>query len=664
MAFLALLSLAAQDPAAAAAAAVEVAEPAFTLEILVVLGIIVFGLVLFVTEVIRIDLTAILLMVLVILLGPWTGVDAQAGLSGFSSPATIAVLAMFILSEGVRRTGLLQRIGLGISHLAGKRPRRELAALVGLSGSTAGFVNNTPVVAMMIPMAVNIANRSNVSPSKYLLPISFAAMMGGMLTVIGTSTNLLASDVSARLIDHPFAMFEFTLLGLLVLGAGLAYLLTFGWWLTPGRIPPREDPIETFEMGNYLTELEVAPGSSLAGLSVERARETLDLDLEILRIRRGGRAVTTPMGERKIREGDVLIVRTDPDTLHTLLELPGVGLGGGGTIERERLGVEDDPLLEGELPDEVAAARPVPVQEADEAEEARDDEAAAEPPPRRLIELVVLSDTPLVGETLRSLAFSQRYGAWVLAIRRGSGILHTRLNRTPLRGGDTLLVQAAPEAIERLDSDRNFIVSRVLTGPQFRRSRTLIALGIVAGVVAVAATGFTSIAVSALAGVVAMVLTGCLRPNEVYTAVDWNVIFLLAGVIPLGIALELSGGAAYLAHQLVVVAGDWHPLVLLFAFYLFTALITNVISNNASVVLMIPVAIGAALAIDANPFAFVMAVTFAASTAMLTPVGYQTNLMVYGPGGYRFSDFFRVGAPLQLILAVVTALGIGWIWGV
>jgi len=623
--------------------------PELTTGILVVFGLVALALVLFITEVIRIDVTAILLMVLVIAFGPWTGVDPEAGLSGFSSQATIAVLAMFILSDGVRRTGVLQRLGRFISKVTGGRPRRQLAALVGLAGGTAGMINNTPVVAMMIPMSVNISNRSNVSPSKYLIPISFAAMMGGMLTVIGTSTNLLASDVSARLLDHPFSMFEFTLLGLLVLGTGVVYLLTVGWWLTPARIKPREDPIETFEMGSYLTELHVRPGSSLAGLSVEKVRELLDMDLEILRIRREGSAVTTPMAERRIRENDVLIVRTDPDTVRELLELPGVALGGGGPVERQELGVEDDPLLEGEFPERAGS----------------DDEGETEEEPsRKLIELVVLSDTPLVGETLRSLSFSQSYQAWVLAIRRGSGILHSKLNRTRLRGGDTLLVQAGPEAIERLSSDRSFIVSRVLTDPAFRRSKTPLALGIILGVVAVAATGVTSIAVSALAGVVIMVLTGCLRPNELYTAVDWNVIFLLAGLIPLGIALERSGGAEYLAYALVDVVRNWPPLLVVFAFYVFTALVTEVISNNASVVLMIPLAVGAATGLDANPFAFVMAVTFAASTPMLTPVGYQTNLMVYGPGGYRFTDFFRVGAPLQVILAIVTTLGIGWIWGV
>ena len=620
-------------------------SPEFTLQIGVVFALVLVALVLFITEIIPVDVTAIMLMVLVVLLEPWTGVGPNEGLYGFSSPATITVLAMFILSEGIRRTGVLQVVGDRIIRLTGGKPRRQLAALVGLSGGTAGFINNTPVVAMMIPMTINIANRTNVSPSRYLIPVSFASMMGGMLTLIGTSTNLLASDVSERLLDRPFSMFEFSQLGAVVLMVGSAYLLLVGWALTPPRLEPRQDPMQTFEMDDYLTELHVREGSSLAGLTVQAMVEELDVDLDVLRIRRDDTRLEQPLGGRRIREGDVLIARTDPSTVRQLLDLPDVALGGGGRVERGDLGMKPDPTLNAE-------------------EEEDEDREEGEAPRQSLLELVVLSDTRVVGENLRSLGFAQTFDAWVLAIRRGRGILHKRLDGIRLKGGDTLLVQAGPDAIRRLQADRNFIVSRVIEEKGFRRKHIPVALAIVGGVVVLATTGLLPIVTAALAGVVAMVATRCLRPNELYAAVDWNVIFLLAGVIPLGMALERSGGAAFLGHLLVGSTQGLPPLLVVGVFYLFTALITNVVSNNASVVLMIPVAVSAATALDANPFAFVMAVTFAASTALLTPVGYQTNLMVYGPGGYRFSDFFRVGAPLQLILAVVTTLGIGVIWGV
>ncbi len=232
------------------------------------------------------------------------------------------------------------------------------------------------------------------------------------------------------------------------------------------------------------------------------------------------------------------------------------------------------------------------------------------------------------------------------------------MDQLPLRVGDTLLVQATVDSVERLDANRNFIVAGEVARRNFRRSKTPVALGIVAAVVGLAALDILPVVVAALAGALAMVATGCLHPGEVYEAVQWDVVFLLAGVIPLGIALETSGGASLLAETIVATAAVLPPLAVIGLFYVVTALLTNVVSNNASVVLMIPVALEAAAGLNASPLAFAMTVTFAASTAFMTPIGYQTNLFVYGPGGYRFSDYLRVGGPLQLLFAVVTTVGV------
>ncbi len=594
--------------------------------LLVVLGLLALALVLFVSEVIPPDQTAIVLLVLVVAFGRWTGIGPDEALSGFASQATITVFAMFVLSEGVRRTGVLQIIGDRIIHLTGGKPRRQLAALVGLSGSTAGFINNTPVVAMMIPMALHIAERTNSSPSKYLIPISYAAMMGGTLTLIGTSTNLLASDVSERLLGRPITMFEFTHLGIIVLVFGSAYLLLVGWALTPERVKPRETPMETFQMREYLTELRLLAGSPLEGKRVDQALRELGLDIEIVRLKRKDEWFGPPLGVKELQAGDVLLIRTDPITVSDLMKLRGIGLATGKTAAREA----GDPH---------------------------------EPAPT-LFEAVVLSDTPVVEETLLTLSFRQTYGASVLAIRRGRGVLHERLKDVVLEGGDTLLVHGGKDAARRLAGDRSFMVTHEMERAELRRSKLPIALGILSLVVVTAAVGALPIAVSALAGVVAMVLTRCLKPGELYRAVDWNVIVLLAGVIPLGMALERTGGAEYLARFVTEYASGWHPLFVLLFFYLVTALVTQAVSNNAGVVLMIPVAVSAAEILRADPFSFLLAVTFAASTPMLSPIGYQTNLMVYGPGGYRFTDFFRVGALLQILLAIVTTVGIWAFWGV
>ncbi|PEN12694.1 SLC13 family permease [Longibacter salinarum] len=591
---------------------------------LVVLGVIAVALVFFVTEVVPIDVTAIGIMVAMIVLEPWTQISPADGLAGFSSPATITVLAMFIMSEGVRRTGLLRILGDRIVEWGRGSFFRQYATVMGLAGGSAGVINNTPVVAMMIPMVMNIAQRTRTSPSKLLMPLSFMAMMGGMLTLIGTSTSILASDVSARLIGQPFSMFEFTHLGALVTAAGGAYLLFVGYRLIPERVKPTDDLTDDFQMGEFLSEVVVREDSPLVGQTVGRVFEKLHLDVDIVQIIRDRQPFPAPVINKEFRAGDVLMLRTNRPTLVDLMA-------------SQKL----DSLAQVKITDEDFGAG--------ESSEV-------------LVELVLLSDNPLVGETLRSVRFAQRYDALVLAIRRSGATIQERIDEMVLEGGDTLLVQASPSAMARFTQNRTFIVVQD-RAPDVRREKIGIALAVFAGVIVVAALDLLPIVVAALVGVPAMLATGCIRPTELYGAVDWSVIFLLAGVIPLGMALERTGGAAYLAHLFAGLGENWPPFLLLLLFYLFTALITEVISNNASVVLMIPVAVDAAVLTGANPFAFVMAVTFAASTAMLTPVGYQTNLMVYGPGGYHFTDFFRVGGPLQVLLAIVTCGGIYMIWG-
>ena len=600
--------------------------PAFTLDMLVVLGLIVVVLVLFITEVIPIDMTALGVIVAVVLLEPWTGVGPTDGISGFASPATVTVLAMFILSEGVRRTGVLRRVGNWIVDWAKGSFYKQYGALVGLSGTTAGVINNTPVVAMMIPMAINIARKTKMSPSKLLMPISFASMLGGMLTLIGTSTSILASDVSARLLDHPFSMFEFTALGAIVLATGIVYLLAVGHRLLPERIKPEEDLTDEFEMSGYLTEVVVAETSPLVGTTVRQGLAQLRLDVDVVQMRRNGEAFAAPLGPKQFRPGDVLLLRTSRDALVELMQTQNL-----------------EPVVHTKI-----TQKDVEIEQEKEV----------------LIEIVLLSDNPIIGETLRSIQFAQRYDALVLALRRSGKLLYDEIDAMPLRGGDTLLVQASAPAVDQFERNRTFVVVQDEDEGSFRSEKLPLALGIIGLVVGLAALEVMPILVSALGGVVAMVATGCVRPSEVYEAVDWSVIVLLAGLIPLGMAMERSGTAAYLAHGVTAVSEGIPAFALLLVFYVFTSLVTQLISNNASVILMIPMAVEAAQLTGADPFSFVLAVTFAASGALLTPIGYQTNLMVYGPGGYRFTDFVRMGAPLQVLLALATCGGIWMIWGV
>ncbi|NHN46407.1 SLC13 family permease [Halostella sp. JP-L12] len=610
---------------------------------LVVFAIILAALVLFATEAVPVDITALGVMVTLLLVDPVTGALAEAGLlsegisvldspqqgvSGFASTATITVLAMFILSEGVQRTGIVQILGRRIATYTGEDEGKQLGATIGVVGPISGFINNTAAVAILLPMVTNLAHEGKTSPSKLLIPLSYASMFGGTLTLIGTSTNILASDIMARpeFLGRGFGMFEFTALGLFVSAIGTVYLLTVGRWLLPERIKVAEDLTEEFEMGEYLTEVVVREDSPLVGETVREVLRETDYDLDLVQLIRGDKVFMEPLAPKTIRAGDIFAIRTDRDTLLELSDEESLDLLPEVTVDEEEL------------------------------------EAATEA--QNLVEVIIPPGSSLLGETLVSSNFRQRYDATVLALRRGGDVLRKRLDHVPLRIGDTLLVQATPDSIDRLDRNRDFTVAREVERRTFRESKIPVALGIVAAVVAVAAVDFLPIMVAALAGALLMVLTGCLEPNEVYESVQWDVIVLLAGVIPLGLAMENSGAAELIADVIVGSASALPAVAVLGLLYVVTALLTNVISNNASVVLMVPVAFEAAQRLGASEFSFILAVTFAASTAFMTPVGYQTNLFVYGPGGYRFTDYLKVGGPLQLLFAVATTAGIAVLWGV
>jgi len=629
--------------------AVSVAS--LTPDMLVVFGVVLLALFLFITEYFPIDVTAILVMVLLMVLEPFTRISVAEGISGFSNNATITVLAMLILSAGITRTGAVQALGKRLSAFAGDDPFRQLLATVGVAGAPSGFINNTPVVAMLVPIISDVAHKGNTSPSKLLLPLSYASMLGGMLTLIGTSTNILASDVAGRLSAeypslHEFSMFEFTGLGVVVLIVGSVYLLTIGHRLIPERVPAQEDYIEEYEMEDYLSAVEVPEDSPLVGRTIADVVQTELYDADVLKLIRDGDHYSDPLARKTLRAGDRLQIRTDRESLVRLMESEGFALVGGPSSDTELKS------------------------EGGEKEESETD----------LLEVVIPARSRLVGQTLRSSSFRQRYDANVLAFRSRGELIREQLENIRIHAGDTLLVQVTADTATRLSENPDFILAHEPDEPSYRREKIPHAVAIILGVIGLVAmpwatlgdvTGVAAlgnlefdIVVTALAGVVAMVATGVLQPNELYDSVDWDVIFLLAGVIPLGIALENTGGAAFLG-ELVAASGNYLPAIgVLWVFYIATGLITSVISNNASVVLMIPVAVEAATSVDANPFAFILAVTFAASTAFITPVGYQTNLFVYGPGGYKFSDYIRVGAPLQLLLSVVTVAGIAVFWGV
>ncbi|ELZ75538.1 putative transport protein [Haloferax larsenii JCM 13917] len=605
---------------------------AVTPGMLVVFALVVVTMVLFVTETTPPDVTAIGVIVALVVLEPWTQVDLQTGLSGFSSTATITILAMYALSKGIQNTGAIRLLGDAVSKFAHGSERRLLGAIVGLTGPIAGIINNTPVVAVFIPMVADLADEAAVSPSKLLIPLSYASMLGGTLTLIGTATNLVASEAYATATgEPPFSMFVFTPLGVLVLVVGGVYLMTVAPRLIPERIAPG-NRTASYGVEPFLARVLVPSRSPLVGSPAKEVADDAhrDLNVDILDVLRGQTHFIATDSDRDVAARDILTIRGDPATIREFCRLAELRF-------LPRASVTDEEL---DRPDQVA-----------------------------LVELVVPRESGLVGETIGGARLRERYDATVLAVRRRGGeLIREHFRDVELQVGDSLLLQTTDETARYLKDTDDFVVTSEvaedLIGNGELSPSALRAFAIVAAVIGLAAIGAVPIAIAALGGVVAMVVTDVLSPSEAYDAVSWNVIFLLAGVIPLGRALQLTGGVALLGELVGQTAMVLPVLGVLALFYVLTGLLANVITPVASVVLVLPIAIDTALRLGADPFGFAIAVTFAGSTAFMTPIGYQTNLMVYGPGGYRFTDYLRVGAPLQLLLAGVTTVGIAFLWGV
>lgn len=596
------------------------------IDIIIMLLLVVAIIILFLTEPISVDFIALSVPVILIVLSRWTKITTDDALSGFSNTATITVMAMFILSSAVQKYGFVQVLGDKIQDLSKGNNLVRYFIIITMGALVAALLNNTPVVAIFIPLVINLSRKTNTSPSKILLPLSYASMMGGTLTLIGTSTNLLASGISDRLIGKPFSMFEFTSLGLVVLGFGLVYLMTLGRKLTPARIEHKQDITENYDIDDYLTIVRVKEDSQFIGKKLEDSFGDDDEKFYIVDIIRDEKDVRYDPKRRRVKEGDKLIIRGEETAILNLTEEYKVEL-----LREHRLGQKD-------------------------IEEDRSE--------KELIEIIIPIGSNSIGKSLNDLDFSKKFNSILFSIRRQRDINYENMNDIKLRAGDTLLLKGDRSSFEALKEDQNFIVVRKVDIKDYDKRKMVASLGILLAVIAVTVAGWLPIVISSILGAVVMVATGLIRPNEAYDAVDWSVIFLLAGLIPLGIAMEKTGAATFIANKLITLSSGLPNIVMLGVFYLFTAILTNILSNNASVILMIPIAVDAATQMGANPFAFVLAVTFAASTAFLTPIGYQTNLMVYGPGGYKFSDYFRVGAPLQIILAFVTPIFINIFWGV
>lgn len=593
--------------------------------IFLTLGVVVAALICFITEWLPVDITALCIAVVLIVLGL---VTPDEGIAGFGNSATITVMAMFILSAGITRTGVVQVFRDLLLKWGGKSVTRQILVMGILVGPISAFINNTAVVAIFLPIVEEWCKKRGISPSKLLMPLSFVTVLGGMITVIGTSTNVLASGIAKDLGYGEFGLFQFSALGIITFLIGLAYLALIAPRLLPNRKNLKSDLVsEGYGLEDYVTEVIVSPTSKLIGQTFRSAQLQRDSQVDVLEIIRDQERLPQPVISRSIRAEDILLVRGKTDDVLKIRAEQGLDILPDVKFNQKTLATELNSTEEG------------------------------------VAEVLILSNSRLIGATLKDLRFRQRYNLTVLALRRGEELIRERLGRVSLKFGDLLLVQGDKQSLLGLQTTRELLVIEQKEPEAIRRDKAWLAIAIILGVVLVAAFDLLPILVSALMGVVLMIVTGIIKPGEVYGAVRWDVIFLLAGLIPLGTAMENSGSTKWLADNLMVLGGNFSGYWVLLFFYIMTSFLTEILSNNATVVLLLPIASEVAKALSLNPISLMFAVTFAASNSFMTPIGYQTNTMVYGPGGYKFWDFFRVGAPLNLLMTIFTPLLIIWLYG-
>jgi di/tricarboxylate transporter len=548
------------------------------------------------------DVVAVIALGCLALLGLVTPKEA---VSGFSSPATIAVGAMFVLSAGLRETGALDAVARFLARIGRNAPSLQLALTVKVAAISA-FINNTAAVAVFLPMVLGIARRRQLPASKLLIPLSYASQFGGACTLIGTSTNLLVNSLAISAGLGGFALFDFAPVGILLVAVGCTYLITIGWWLLPRRAVAHT-PADAYALRAYVFAVAVGAQSRWAGKAVGKTGLGRGGDVVLLELVRDGRRLW-PREHDVLLPGDRLILQGDAEQLFDL-------------ARRNDLQLDADP----------AAA------------------TVLEGDGLQLIEVVVAPMARAVDCSLGMLDRSWSPGAMPVAIARRDTVLRAGLSAVPLRAGDALLLLVSANDVPALRDDADFVVLSERDNPTTRRRRAPLAIAIVAAVVLVAAMGWLRIEIAALLGAAAMAVGRCIGTDRIYRNVELRVLVLLAAMLPLGIAIEKTGAADALVKGAFALLPMDQPIVALAVVYGLTMLMTELITNNATAVLMTPIALALAEQLGVQAAPFLVAVALAASTSFSTPIGYQTNTMVYAAGGYTFKDFLKVGVPLNLL---------------
>ncbi len=569
-------------------------------------------------EKLSLDIVAMLAFTALLLTGILSPTEA---FTVFSNDAAITVAAMFILSAALERTGVIESIAHRLNLAVGNTDWSLLIVMLPIVAVLSAFINNTPVVVVFMPIMISLAASRGLKPSRLLIPLSFASIFGGLCTLIGTSTNILVSSTAQQLGQPPLSMFELGRAGWLLAVVGLVYLLTIGRKLLPER-ETLASLLQSTDSKQYLTEVLVTAQSPLVGKNLAATPLGNQPKARVIEVIRVGQQVATPLNEIVLEPGDRLRLTTPLASVLELNQLEGVSM-----LPKSVLGLE----LVGSQKAVVA-------------------------------ECVIGPRSNLIGRSIREMNFRRRYGVLVLAVHRQGVNLSDDFADVILHYGDTLLVEGADSAMNELRGHRDFLLLLDVPETTKRRHKQAVAVGAIGFVVALATFNVMPIAALAVMAAVAVVALGCLDAEEAYEAVDWKIIFLIFGMLALGMALEKTKGAEFVAHTLIRGLGGWGPMVVLSAVVVLTSTLTNFLSNNAVAVLLTPVAIQAATAMQVSPRPFLIAVALGASACFATPIGYQTNTLVYGAGGYKFKDFIKVGLPLNVLFCALAAYLIPKLW--